>query len=147
MTRSAAYAIGFLLSVLPLLACAEQSESFGDYTIHYSAFTTEMLTPEVAKSYNIQRSKNRAMLNVSVLKKVMGTTGQPVKASVNATATNLSSQLRELQMRELTEQGAIYYIAETPVNNGETLKYTLTVLPEGEQQAHTFSFQQQFFTD
>ena len=147
MNRTATCIWGFLLLLLPALVLAEQSESFGDYTAHYSAFTTDLLTPEVAKSYRIARSKNRAMLNVSVLKKVMGTTAQPVKASVKVTAANLNSQLRELQMREINEQGAIYYIAETPVSNGETLKFTITVEPEGETAGHTFSFQQQFFTD
>lgn len=76
----------------------------------------------------------------------MGTTGQPVKADVKATATNLSAQLRELEVRELNEHGAIYYIAEAAVNNEETLKYTLNVTPEGERDVFSFSFDQQFFT-
>ncbi len=126
---------------------AEQSKSFGDYTVHFSAFTTDILTPAVARSYRIPRSKNRALLNISVLKKVMNTPGSPVKAKVDATATNLSSQLRQLKVRELTEYGAIYYLAETTVNNEETLKYTLTIQPEGETEPYTFSFQQQFFTE
>jgi hypothetical protein len=125
---------------------AEQSKSFGDYTVHFSAFTTDILSPEVAKSYRISRSKNRSLLNISVLKKVMGTYGSPVSASVEATATNLSAQLRELDVRELIEHGAIYYIAETTVNNEETLKFTLTITPEGETKPFSFSFQQQFFT-
>ncbi len=125
---------------------AEQLKSFGDYTVHYSAFTTDILTPEVAKSYRIQRSKNRALLNISVLKKVMNTAGSPVKASVEASATNLSAQLRELEVRELSEHGAIYYIAETTVNNKETLKYSVRIIPEGETQAFELSFSEQFYT-
>ncbi len=126
---------------------AEQSKSFGDYTVHFSAFTTDILSSEVAKLYRIPRSKNRALLNISVLKKVMNTLGTPVKANIHATATNLSSQLRELKMRELNEDGATYYIAETTVNNEETLKYTLTITPVGETETYTFSFHQQFFTE
>lgn len=135
-----------LLGALPELAPAEQSQSFGDYTVHYSAFTTDILTPEVAKAYRIPRSKNRALLNVSVLKKVMGTTGLPVKADVKATATNLSAQFRKLEVRELNDQGAIYYIAEATVGNEETLKYSLHITPEGETNPITLSFDQQFFT-
>ena len=126
---------------------AEQSKSFGDYTVHFSAFTTDILSSEVAKLYRIPRSKNRALLNISVLKKVMNTLGSPVKANIHATATNLSSQLRELKMRELNEDGATYYIAETTVNNEETLKYTLTITPVGATETYTFSFHQQFFTE
>ena len=125
---------------------AEQSKSFGDYTVHFSAFTTDILTPEVARSYRIQRSKNRALLNISVLKKVMNTAGSPVKAKVEATATNLSAQLRELEVRELSEHGAIYYIAETTVNNKETLTYSVSILPEGEKTGFELSFAEQFFT-
>lgn len=125
---------------------AEQSSTFGDYTVHHSAFTTDILTPEVAKSYGIQRSKSRALLNVSVLKKIMGTTGQPVRARVQATATNLSSQLRQLTVRELNDGGAIYYIAETAVADGETLKFSITVTPEDGAASTTVTFDQQFFT-
>lgn len=147
MNRTLASLVSSLLLVAAAPVMAEQSRSFGDYTVHYSAFSTDILSPEVAKSYQISRSKNRALLNVSVLKKVMGTTGQPVKAEVKATATNLSAQLRELEVRELTEHGAIYYIAQTTVNDEETLRYELSVKPEGEEMPFNFSFQQQFFTD
>ena len=126
---------------------AEQSRTFGDYTIHYAAFTTDLLSPEVARLYKIRRSKNRAIINISVLKKVMGTTGQPVKAQVEASATNLNRQLKNLTTRELSSNGAIYYIAETYVNNEETLNFDLNIIPEGETVALNFSFQQQFFTD
>ncbi len=126
---------------------AEQSKDFGDYTIHYSAFTTDVLTADVARTYGITRSKNRALLNISVLKKVMDASIKPVKASVDASATNLSAQLKSLEIRELNDQGAIYYITETQVNHRETLKFNLSITPLGEQNTYRFSFDQQFFTD
>ena len=141
----------WLLSGILCLFCAgawaEQSSAFGDYTVHYSAFTTDIMTPEVAKAYGIQRSKGRALLNVSVLKKVMGTTGQPVRATVQATATNLSAQLRQLSVRELNDNGAIYYIAETAVADGEILKFSITVTPAEASASTTVTFDQQFFTN
>jgi hypothetical protein len=126
---------------------ADQSKDFGDYTIHYSAFTTDVLTPDVARMYGISRSKNRALLNISVLKKVMDASIKPVRATVDATATNLSGQLKTFEIRELSDQGAIYYIAEAQVNHRETLKFSLAVTPEGEENTYHFSFDQQFFTD
>ena len=146
MIKQLTILLSFVATVMVSNVHAEQSKSFGDYTVHFSAFTTDILTPEVAKSYRISRSKNRALLNISVLKKVMGTAGSPVRASVEATATNLSAQLRELDVRELNEHGAIYYIAETTVNNEETLKYSLVITPDGDNQPFSFTFQQQFFT-
>ena len=139
--------IAVLLLTAGITVNAEQSRTFGDYTIHYAAFTTDLLSPEVARLYKIRRSKNRVILNVSVLKKVLGTTGQPVKAQVDASATNLSRQMKSLKTRELSSNGAIYYIAETAVNNEETLNFELNIIPEGETVALSFSFQQQFFTE
>ena len=135
-----------VLFCLPWLCHAEQSQSFGDYTVHYSAFTTDVLNPAVARNYHIQRSKNRALLNVSVLKKVMGTTSKPVRATISGSAINLNQQLRDLDVRELTEDGAIYYIALVNVSNNETLKYTLHIIPEGETTPFTLSFDQAFVT-
>ena len=126
---------------------AERYHSQGQYTIHYNAFRTDILSSDIAKSYRIVRSKNRALLNISVLKKVMGTAGQSTHAEVVATATNLNGQLRTLEMRELSEGQAIYYITETAISNEEVLDYHLEITPEGETAPIVFEFQQQFFTD
>ena len=147
MSRISTTLTAVLLLAAGITVNAEQSKTFGDYTIHYAAFTTDLLSPEVARLYKIRRSKNRAIINISVLKKVMGTTGQPVKAQVEASATNLNRQLKNLNTRELSSNGAIYYIAETSVNNEETLNFDLNIIPEGETVALSFSFRQQFFTE
>jgi len=137
-----------LLSLaMPLTAQAEQSKMFGNYTVHYSAFTTDNLTPSIARAYNIPRSKKRALLNISVLKKTPDGSSKPSRASVKGTTTSLSHQLRELSPREISEKGTIYYIAETPVDNAETLNYDLEITPEGETTTYKLSFHEQFFTD
>ena len=147
MSRILLSVFGLVLAIFTGLASADQSKDFGDYTIHYSAFTTDVLSQDVARAYNITRSKNRAMLNISVLKKVMETTVKPVKAVIESTATNLSAQLKTIEMRELSEQGAIYYIAELSVAHRETLKFNIAVTPDGEEITYRFSFDQQFFTE
>ena len=139
--------LSLLLLFLPTLAYAEQSKTFGDYTIHYSAFTTDHLTPAVAKLYRIPRSKNRVMINISVMKNNNDPFGKPVRAKVEGDATNLSEQLRELSFREINEDGAVYYIAETQINNEETLRYNFEITPEGENSPYTISFQEQFYTN
>lgn len=137
-----------------LLAClmaqpsfAERSESVGDYQIHYNALTTDLVEPSVARAYGIIRSKNRALINVAVLRRVMGTAAQPVRAKVTVEAVNLSAQLRSIDMRELSDGGAIYYIGEIPVSHNETLTFKLDVTPEGEAAGHTINFKQEFFTE
>lgn len=149
MMRSYMLFAGLLLATLADSAQAEQSKTFGNYTVHYNAFTTDHLSPSIAKVYGISRSKSRALLNISILKKVMETSGSPVKAYVEATATNMNAQLRQLEVRELVESGqpgAIYYLAETAVGHGETLTYNISFIPEGETKPYNFSFRQQFIT-
>lgn len=136
-----------LFLTLPLQIQAEQSESFGNYIVHYNAFTTDNLTPAIAKQYGIQRSKKRALLNISVLKKSVDDPSVPVRAAIKATATNLNQQLRQLTLREISEQGAIYYITDTLVDNAEILQYNIDIIPEGETQSYKLSFAEQFYTD
>ena len=50
----------------------------GDHIVHFSAQSTDQLPTDVARAYNIVRSKNRAMLNVSVL--AVKADGVPVEA-------------------------------------------------------------------
>ena len=146
--RRRLFIILFLAVVIaPAVTFAEQSKTFGDYTIHYSAFTTDILSPEVAKQYQIPRSKNRAMVNISVLKNEPGLLGKPVRAKIEGAAKNLSEQLRTLQIREVVSEDAVYYIAESPIANQETLKYDFQITPEGEQSAYQISFQEQFYTN
>ena len=138
----------FMSVVLP--ASVEQVKTFGSYTVHYNAFTTDSLSPEIARLYNIKRSNNRALLNVSILQQVMGTSTKPVKAQVNVTATNMNLQLNQLSVREFIEAGepgAIYYLAETTVNNGDMLTYNVSFTPDGQAQTYSFDFQQQFVTE
>jgi hypothetical protein len=55
------------------------SSDIGEYIVHFSAQTTDQLSPDIARAYNIVRSKNRAMLNVSVIRK---SDNQSVQANV-----------------------------------------------------------------
>ena len=126
---------------------AEQSKSFGDYVIHYNAFNTEMLQPEVAKQYGIKRSKNRVMYNITVLKKDDGPMGKPVEAEVSGHASNLNDQMKQLRPRKVVEGNAIYYIGDLPVTNQETLDFEFEVKPEGAKSPYHISFRRQFFTN
>jgi hypothetical protein len=120
------------------------STDIGDHVIHFSAQSTDQLPPEVARAYNIVRSKNRAMLNVSVLRKEDNTS---VVADVTVKTVNLTGQLKNITMRRINEQEAIYYIGEVAVANRETLIFDISVMPEGSDTASDVRFKRQFFTD
>jgi len=120
------------------------SADIGTHVIHFSAQSTDQLPPEVARAYDILRSKNRAMLNVSVIRKSDNTA---VTAAVNVKTVNLTGQLKNVTMRQIDEQDAIYYIGETAVANRETQVFDISVMPEGEDQATDVRFKRQFYTD
>jgi hypothetical protein len=125
---------------------AETSQVFGDYTIHYNAFNSDVLQPSMAEAYGIVRSKNRGMLTITVIKKDSIPTGTPVRAKVTASASNLTGQFREFKIREINEKDSIYYMSVFHVAHEEMLDFVLQVLPEGGTQAYTVKFRQQFYT-
>ena len=123
------------------------SSDIGDYVVHFSAQTTDQLEPEVARAYDIVRSKSRAMLNVSVVRK---SDSQSVPATVTVKTTNLTGQLKNITMRRIEEPGdtvAVYYIGETSVANRETLMFDISVKPEGQSAVSEVRFKRQFYTD
>ncbi len=130
-----------------LLQQNEHNREFGDYIVHVNALTTDQLPTEVAQGYQIARSKNRAMLNVSVRKK-SGADETPVPATIKVVAKNLSNQIKDIQVREIRESAplAIYYIGEVPVNHEETLVFNIDLTPEGATETFLLSYRQRFFT-
>jgi hypothetical protein len=123
------------------------SADIGDYVVHFSAQTTDQLPQDVARAYNIVRSPNRAMLNVSVIRKADKVS---VAAAVEVSTRNLTGQLKDVTMRKIEEPGetvAIYYIGETPVANRETLVFDISVTPEGAANASEVRFKREFYTD
>jgi hypothetical protein len=123
------------------------SVDIGDFVLHFSAQSTDQLPPEIARAYNIVRSKNRAMLNVSIIRK---SDNVPVAGQIAVKTVNLTGQLKSVTMRKIEEPGdvvAIYYIGETPVANRETLIFDITVTPEGATGASDVRFKREFYTD
>jgi len=120
------------------------SVNIGEHIVHFSAQSTDNLPPEVARAYDFVRSKNRAMLTVSVLEK---DTNKAVTAEVTVKTVNLTGQLKNITMRTITEGDAIYYIGETAVANRETLIFDITITPEGVDMSVDVRFKRQFFTN
>jgi hypothetical protein len=132
-------------ATVPQAEPAEASSVSADgFTVHFSALSTDQLPPEVARQYNIVRSKNRAMLNVSI---VTQDEGKSSTADVSVKTVNLTGQLKNVNMRKIQEQEAIYYIGEIPVANSETLVFDITVVPEGQESPIEVRFKRQFFTN
>lgn len=123
-------------------ARAEQMQKLGDWDVHYIAFPSTFLTAEVASTYDINRSKYLGIINISVL----DSDNQKSQAvTITITARNLLGNIRELEVREIREQNAIYYIAEVPHRNEET--YRIKVTLSSGNQTQELKFQQKFYVD
>jgi hypothetical protein len=133
-------------SLVSLNSFAENSKEFGDYVIHYNAFRSDTISPDVAKQYGLTRASNRILINIAVLKKVLNTTGKPTSSKVTGHASNLTGQLKNLEFKEITEGNAIYYLASTKISDGEFLKFDIKIIPDGETRAARLRFDKRFFT-
>jgi hypothetical protein len=136
----------FAFALISLNSYADNSKEFGDYVIHYNAFRSDTISPEVAKQYDLARANNRVLINIAVLKKVLNTTGTPTPSKVTGHASNLTGQLKQLEFKTIKEGTAIYYIAETKISDGEFLKFDIKVIPEGETRPARLRFDKRFFT-
>lgn len=128
-----------LLMTLPLKA--EQMKELGPWLVHYNAFNSSFLTPEVAKAYGLERSRYNAIINIAVQDK------QKVAQAVGITgeAKNLTGTIRTLNFQEVKEGDAIYYLATLPYRNEDTYQFTLKIMGGGQQQ--NLSVQQTFYVD
>lgn len=123
-------------------AVAERYEQFGEYQVHYNAIGTGLLQPEVARGYGIERSRNRGLLTVSILRE-----GSPVPGRVEAEAVNANNQLRRIAMREIREGDAVYYIGTFGVDDQEKLRFRLDVQPRGTDRELELIFDQRFYSE
>lgn len=133
-----------------VLPATESSRDFGDYVVYFNALRTDQLTPEVAREYGIVRSQSRALLNVSIHRKVEGAPTVAVTGAVSASAINLNGQLKPMTLREIREGGeaeAIYYIGELAITDAEIIVYTVDVTPINEASRFTVRFKKQFFVE
>ncbi len=129
----------------PAQPATESFQDFGNYSIHYNALRTDTLLPDVARSYGIQRSPNRVMLTVTMLRKDgEQSTGTPVDGTVDVSAYNLNGQMKGIDMRRISEGDAIYYVGEVSISGSEILVFDIQASPTGESMPMQVKLQREF---
>ncbi|QFT53139.1 DUF4426 domain-containing protein [Microbulbifer sp. THAF38] len=143
MNRIVNVAAALALFFLAAGAMAQQArviknyEDFGDYRVIFSVFNSDFIQPDIAQQYQLVRAKDRAYVNVSVVKKDGGTKG--LSAEMSGNATNLIQQSRPLKFKEIREGDAVYYLAPLRYENEETLTFNVDVtLPNGKKETISF---------
>ena len=119
-----------------------REQHFGEYVVHFNAFNSTFLIPDIARSYGIERAPDQALLNITILKQ-----GKAVKADLQVEAANLLGQKNKLKPWLIDEGSAKYYLASFKITNDEVLHITIMVKPEGSAARHTIRFSQKFYED
>ncbi|GGB60302.1 DUF4426 domain-containing protein [Shewanella inventionis] len=140
-------ASALLLSMLCLinLAHAEQKQQVGNFDIHYMALNSTFITPEVAKTYGIERSGYNGLVNITVLNTNLK--GNPaVAVEISGIANNLIDARITLDFKEIREGDAIYYIAEVPFRDDQEVNFDIAI-KYANQLNTSLKFKQKFYVE
>jgi hypothetical protein len=120
-----------------------QYKELGDWQVHYIAFPSTFIQPQIAKAYGLERSGYKGIVNISILSNDANQTAQTAK--LTGTAKNLLGNKQTLVFQEVIEGDAIYYLAQVNYSNEEILRFDIDI-----QQGTQFQkllFQQKFYVD
>jgi len=133
----------FTLALFTVAAYAEV-QKFGDLDVNYNVITTDTLEPQVAKTYGIERSKNRLLLTVSVSRLDERGVPRAVNTDVKASTVNMIEQHRTIKMRRISEGAAIYYMGDFGFATPDFLRFTVNITDPGSGKPHKIEFQRNF---
>ncbi len=150
--RSLLVCYALLVCLSSSLLNAEQKKVFdgpngSEYEVHYSAFTSTFIQPEIARQYDLIRSRALGVLNISVIRVAPGGERKAVGAVVQATKTNELQQQQNLSFQQVIEGPAIYYLSQFQYAEGKNFRVDLTIYPEGATQPLKHRFSQALFNE
>lgn len=145
-----AWALLFIIMLAAGVTQAEQKRVFdgpdgSEYEVHYNAFTSTFLEADIAKQYDLIRSKALGVLNVSVIRRNADGSRKAVGSVVQATQTNELQQQQNLSFKQVVEGEAIYYLAQFQFAEGKYLRFDLTLYPEGSTDPLKLRFNQALY--
>lgn len=116
-----------------------QFERLANWDVHYSAFASTFLQPEVAKAYNLVRSRAQGVISISVLDSI---SQQSQRIAVSGYALNSLGQRRELNFRRITEGDSLYYLTSVSHENEDRYRFFINLrhgdISEELRFTHTF---------
>lgn len=134
--------------IQPAQNSGESFKVAGEYEVHYNAVRTDQLGADIARAYGIERSKNKVLLNVSVLHKAAGSNAATASdATVDVLVRNLNGQIKDIQMRRIAEATATYYIGEVAFSGSETLVFEIKATPAGSASPIDATLTREFFAN
>ena len=120
-----------------------QYKELGPWQVHYIAFPSTFIQPQIAKAYDLERSGYKGIVNISILKNNADKAAQ--KATLQGIAKNLLGNKQTLNFKEVVEGDSIYYLAQVDYTNEEILRFEIEI--QQGNQFQTLKFQQKFYVD
>ncbi|MFE8071288.1 DUF4426 domain-containing protein [Marinobacteraceae bacterium S3BR75-40.1] len=146
--RSLTILCALLGSAMLSLAHADQKTDFGDYTVHYNAYPSTILSADVAKQYDLTRSKAIGYVSVSVLpSNEPSAKPRGLEADIDGEVLNDIRQSKALEFKRIKEGQALYYLAPFQFQPGQMLVFKLEIRPTGQESTFPLRFSQEFFND
>jgi hypothetical protein len=136
-----------LTLLLPRTGHANQSETFGDIVVRYSAISTDQLFADAAQRYGIARSPHNGLVNIAIERKTPGAEPTMIAASVSGRVADLTGHAQPIAFRETDEDGAIDYLGEFPLEASGTYVFTIDVRPPGAAHPYTVKFNRDYVAD
>lgn len=137
----------FTVSGIGIAAANDDGQTMqrlGNWEVHYSAFPSTFLLPDIARTYNITRSNSRGVLNISVLDATRDE--RPAqRVNVSGYALNEAGQRRDLTFRRHIDGEAIYYVAEVPHGREDTYRFFIRIRHGNDEQE--LNFRHTFYRD
>jgi hypothetical protein len=128
--------------MLPLSAIAEQKKTLGNWDVHYIVLNTTFLEPQVAKAYDLVRSRNNALVNISVLDR---RSKEAQSVVMTGAASNLLGRKTSLEFRKIQEGDSIYYLSVLPFDDEELYRFDIQIVAGKNNQR--LKFQQKLYKD
>jgi hypothetical protein len=134
--------MAFALLLVSFCSQSEIKKTLGDWDVHYIAFTTTFLSPDIARKNNIVRSGKNALVNISVLN---SRSQKAQEVEMSGTARNLLGTTKTLTFKKVTEGDAIYYLATVPFSHKEVLRFDINI--EQGKTSQNLKFQQTMYVE
>lgn len=125
-------------------------ESFTEddkYIVHYNAFNSSIVTPDVAKAHGLVRSGYRGMVNITVQRKREGQLPKNVTAFLEGRVKHLTGTEIPLEFTQINEGEVVYYIGEFQIPNGQPLTFDIDVKPGAGHSGFHLKFSQTLYVD
>jgi len=114
----------------------------GEYAIHYNAMPADHLDAELAERYGLPHSSDRCVITVAVVDRSSGQ-AQPAMR-IMASATWPDGRMQHVDMRQVKDDGGVYYVGDVPIGAGGTLSFKVDVRPGSSATPQTIRFSRSF---